>query len=66
MALRKLTPAEITATRLREMARDLVLEAEALEATIDRPKEKSTPKSRTMVNPVTGKKSTIIFRELGS
>ena len=34
--LRTVTPAEITAARLRRMARDLILEAEALEATAGR------------------------------
>lgn len=31
--LRTITPAEITAARLRRMAQDLILEAQALEAT---------------------------------
>lgn len=43
MALRQITPAEITAAKLRKMARDLILEAEALESTVKPVKTKRGP-----------------------
>ncbi len=53
MPLRKVTPAEITATRLRKMARDLILEAEALEATA--PSRPRTGANNIFKDPLTGK-----------
>jgi hypothetical protein len=45
--LRTVTPAEITAARLRRMARDLILEAEALEATAGRKTDGRNAKAKT-------------------
>lgn len=60
MALRRLTEAEIAAANLRRMSRDLVLEAERLEASVvpDVPKQHSGPRNQYTC-PVSGKKVTI-------
>ncbi len=63
MALRKVTAAEITAARLRKMARDLVLEAEALEATVQAVQE-AGGKLGVFRDPVSGKQETIVEVEL--
>jgi hypothetical protein len=54
MALRELTQVEIAAARLREMAKNLILEAEALEASVSIPSQKKTQK-KSYTNPLTGK-----------
>ena len=60
MGLRQLTEAEIAASNLRRIARDLILEAERLEASVGHSDKKvqSGPRKR-YVNRVTGKKETI-------
>lgn len=55
--LRQLSAAELTAHRLRTMARDLVLEAEALEASV--PREKSKTGRLYFTDPDTGKRTKI-------
>ncbi len=62
MILRKVTTAEITATRLRKMARDLILEAEALEATA--PAGPAMPIKNVFTNPLTGKATRIKKMEM--
>lgn len=54
MAPRQLTTAELTAAKLREMARDLILQAEALEAS-EQGGEAARPRSKSYRNPLTGK-----------
>lgn len=57
MSLRRVTEAEISAAKLRRMARDLILEAERLEASvgpIDR-QDRSGPRKH-FVDPITGKR----------
>jgi len=54
MALRQITPAEITAAKLRKMARDLILEAEALEASIKPAKTKRRPVRMPTINELYG------------
>lgn len=60
--LLQLTATEVTAARLRKMARDLVLEAEALEAAVKRRPGSTRP--GTWYNPVTGKVENIKRSEL--
>lgn len=57
MAIQPLTAAELAAARLRVIARDLILEAEALEASVPREKSKSGPIYFT--DPDTGKRTRI-------
>ena len=59
MALRELTQAEIAAARLRKMASELILEADALEASVA-PVDRKKP-SDIFINPITGKKKRIKF-----
>lgn len=43
MSLEKISAVEITAHRLRSMARDLILEAEALESSLPKARRKAGP-----------------------
>lgn len=64
MALRELTIAEITAAKLRQTAHELLMQADALEASVVKhlPKVKDDGLFR---NPITGRKSKIKKVDIG-
>lgn len=66
MSLRQVTEAEIAAANLRRMARDLILEAERLEASAGCAQKVGPNKKgqRTYVDPVTKKKKKVTWGKL--